>query len=78
MAEASGFTMPLSMAKAGDTVRVVRVRGGEELKRHLSNLGFVEGSEVHVVNQALGNIIVMVKGSRLGIDSKTAMRVMVA
>ena len=78
MAEASGFTMPLSMAKAGDTVRVVRVRGGEGLKRHLSNLGFVEGSEVHVVNQALGNIIVMVKGSRLGIDSKTAMRVMVA
>ena len=78
MAEVSGFTMPLSMAKAGDTVRVVRVRGGEELKRHLSNLGFVEGSEVHVVNQALGNIIVMVKGSRLGIDSKTAMRVMVA
>lgn len=70
--------MPLSMAKAGDTVRVVRVRGGEELKRHLSNLGFIEGSEVHVVSQALGNIIVMVKGSRLGIDSKTAMRVMVA
>lgn len=78
MAEASGATLPLSLAKAGETVRVARVRGGEELKRHLANLGFVEGAEVHVVSQAMGNIIVMVKGARLGLDNKTAMRIMVA
>ena len=41
--------MPLSMAHAGDTVTVSRVKGAADVKRHLETLGFVEGSQVHVV-----------------------------
>ncbi len=78
MAEATGCVAPLSMARTGETVRVARVRGGEELRRHLASLGFVDGAEVHVVSQAVGNIIVMVKGARLGLDKKTALKIMVA
>lgn len=78
MAERGGFSMPLSMCKAGETVHVVRVKGAESMKRHLGNLGFVEGAEVRVVNQTAGDIILTVKGARLGLDAKSAMRVMVA
>ncbi len=75
---ASGMpAMPLSLARAGETVDVTRVRGDEELKRHLGNLGFVEGSEVHVVSNSGSNAIVLVKGARLGIDAKVAGRIMV-
>ncbi len=42
--------MPLSMVKAGETVRVSRVKGNEDMKHHLKDLGFVEGSEIHVVS----------------------------
>ena len=68
--------MPLAFAQAGETVTVQRVRGAESLKHHLANLGFVEGSQVHVVANAGSNIIVMVKGARLGLDAKVAQHVM--
>ena len=64
--------LPLTFAHSGDTVTVARVRGTAELKRHLENLGFVEGSEVHVVASSGSNIIVTVKGVRLGLDAKVA------
>ena len=35
--------MPLSMVKAGETVHVSRVKGNEDMKHHLKDLGFVEG-----------------------------------
>lgn len=68
--------MPLSLARSGQTVMVSRVRGNEELKHHLEELGFVEGSEVHVISSSGGNIIVTIKGARFGLDTKVASHVM--
>lgn len=68
--------MPLSMRRAGEDVTVTRVRGDEAMKHHLANIGFVEGSEVHVVSCSGSNIIVLVKGARFGLDAKVAQRVM--
>lgn len=70
--------MPLSMAHAGDTVTVSRVKGAADVKRHLETLGFVEGSQVHVVTAGGGNIIVLIKGARFGLDVRVARNVMVA
>ena len=71
-------SMPLSMMRAGETATVARVKGVSDVKRHLETLGFVEGSQVHVVTAGGGNIIVMVKGARFGLDVKVARNVMVA
>lgn len=68
--------MPLSMVKAGETVRVQRVKGNEEMKHHLKDLGFVEGNEIHVVSASGANLIVTVLGARFGLDTKVAMHVM--
>lgn len=70
--------MPLSLARAGETVTVSRVKGALDVKRHLETLGFVEGSQVHVVTSGGGNIIVLVKGARFGLDAKVAKNVIVA
>ena len=70
--------MPLSLVHSGDTVTVARVRGNENIKHHLENLGFVEGSEVHVVSSSGSNIIVTIKGARFGLDAKVAAHVMTA
>lgn len=48
------------------------------MRRHLENLGFVEGAEVNVVSQSSSSgTIVKVKGAQLGVDHATCMHVFV-
>ena len=42
--------MPLTMTGAGETATIRRVGGNSEVRHHLENLGFVEGSNVTVVS----------------------------
>ena len=69
--------MPLTMAKAGDTVTIQKITGMDEVRLHLAELGFVVGSQVTVVNEIAGNLIVQVKESRLALDKTMANRIMV-
>ena len=69
--------MPLTMAKAGDTVTTQKITGKDEVRLHLAELGFVVGSQVTVVNEIAGNLIVQVKESRLALDKTMANRIMV-
>ena len=45
-------------------------------KRFLNNLGFVEESEVIVVSELGGNVIVQVKGTRVAISRAMAGRIL--
>lgn len=69
--------MPLTMAKVGDTVTIQKITGKDEVRLHLAELGFVVGSQVTVVNEIAGNLIVQVKESRLALDKTMANRIMV-
>lgn len=69
--------MPLTMASTGETKQIKKVGGREEIRRHLVNLGFVTGTDVTVVSQLGGNVIVSVKDSRIAISSEMANRIMV-
>lgn len=69
--------MPLTMAKADDTVTIQKITGKDEVRLHLAELGFVVGSQVTVVNEIAGNLIVQVKESRLALDKTMANRIMV-
>lgn len=70
--------LPLSLARAGDQVMVVRVSGNDEARKHLADLGFVVGTRVQIVSSpGNGNVIVRLKDSRLAITSKMAEKIMV-
>ena len=69
--------MPLTMAKTGETVTVGRITGRDEMRQHLAELGFVVGSDVTVVSEVDGNVIVQVKDSRVALDRTMANRIMV-
>lgn len=69
--------MPLGMASVGDTNIIKRITGQDEVKQHLSELGFVVGAEVTVVNELGGNLILNIKESRVALDKTMAMRIMV-
>lgn len=69
--------MPLTMVQAGQTVRICRITGRDEVRQHLAELGFVVGASVTVVNVLGGNLILQVKESRIALDKTLAMRILV-
>ena len=69
--------MPLTMSKAGDTVTIQKITGKDEVRLHLAELGFVVGSQVTVVNEIAGNLIIQVKESRIALDKTMANRIMI-
>ena len=46
--------MPLTMAKAGETVTIRKITGKDEVRLHLAELGFVVDSQVTIVNEIAG------------------------
>ena len=75
---AASGQLPLAMVGPDEVARVARVRGDADLRQHLAELGFVEGSEVKVISRAAGDVIVSVKGARLARNRSMASRVTVS
>ena len=69
--------MPLGMANVGDVNIIKKINGRDDVRQHLSELGFVVGTEVTVVSELGGNLILSVKESRVALDKTMAMRIMV-
>lgn len=69
--------MPLLMARRGETNKISDVRGKDEIKRFLANLGFVEGSAVTVISEIDGNLIVNVKDARIALSKQMAAKIFI-
>ena len=68
--------MPLTMARSGETVTIRKITGKDEVRQHLAELGFVVDSDVTVVSEIAGNLIVQVKDSRIALDKTMANRIL--
>ena len=68
--------IPLTMAKPGETVTIRKITGKDEIRQHLAELGFVVDSDVTIVNEISGNLILQVKDSRIALDRMMANRIM--
>ena len=69
--------MPRTMAKSGERVTVRKITGKDEIRQHLAELGFVVDSDITVVSEIAGNLIVQVKDSRIALDKSMANRIMI-
>ena len=69
--------MPLTMARPGETVTIRKITGKDEVRQHLAELGFVVDSDVTVVSEVGGNLILQVKDSRVALDKTMANRIMI-
>ncbi|MGI6722234.1 MAG: FeoA family protein [Anaerovoracaceae bacterium] len=69
--------MPLTLANAGDKLKVKRVGGDPKTKKFLENLGFVTDADITVISFIEGNAIVNVKGTRIGISKEMAQKIIV-
>lgn len=69
--------MPLSMATPGEPVTIRRITGKDEVRQHLAEMGFVVDTEVTVVSEIAGNLIVQVCDSRVALDKAMANRILI-
>ena len=54
-----------------------RITGKDEVRQHLAELGFVVDSQVTVVSELAGNLILQVKESRIALDKTMANRIQI-
>ncbi len=69
--------IPLTYADSGEDNVIKRVGGSPEVKKHLSDLGFVVGGTVRIVSSIGGDVIVNVKNVRVAISRELAQKVMI-
>ena len=64
--------MPLTLTNDGEEAIIRHIGGSPDVKRHLEDLGFVAGENVRIISRIGGNVIVVVKETRLAIDQAMA------
>ena len=69
--------MPITMRRPGETVTIRKIAGKDQVRQHLAELGFEVNSDVTVVSEIAGNLILQVKNSRIALDKTMANRILV-
>ena len=69
--------MPLIMAKRDEINVISAIRGKNETKRFLESMGFFVGSNITVVTEFNGNLIVNIKNTRVAISKSMAAKIFV-
>jgi ferrous iron transport protein A len=69
--------MPLTLAGKGERGAIKKVGGPEEMKKRLETMGFTVGSEVTVVSELAGNLIVNIRDTRVAISREMANKILI-
>ena len=70
--------MALAMMEVGETRVIEAFHGKDEVKRHLQDLGFVQGERVQVLGQNSSGMTLLVKGVRTALNRGLATQILVA
>jgi ferrous iron transport protein A len=70
--------MPLRVAPAGQSLRVIRIASDDKTKKHLESLGITLDAEVEVLAHCGASTICKVKESRLAFDTAVSSSIFVA
>lgn len=65
--------MPLTLLAIGEKAKVIRLTCQPDMNQYLSELGFILGRTVEMIQHAVGDhLIVGLSGTRIAIDRKLA------
>jgi len=74
---APSTTVPLSLAAAGQKLRLMDIHAGHQLTHRLAELGITRGVELEVVQDAGGPLLISVRGSRIAMGRGMAHKLLV-
>ena len=69
--------IPLTMAERDEPVTIRKITGKDEVRQHLAELGFVVDTDITVVAELGGGLIVQVKDARVALDRGMANRILI-
>ena len=67
----------MPMATVGTAYTIKKISGNTEVRSHLKSMGFNEGTEVKLITQLDGDVIIHVKESRVAINKDQARHILV-
>lgn len=69
--------MHLLMAPINTPLKIIKIKMDGSQERLLSNMGFVAESEIMIISESSGNLIVNVKDCRVAIGKEIAQKIVV-
>ena len=69
--------MPLNLTVFNQFYVINKICGQEKQRHYLESLGFVPGSRFSILSELHGYYLVMVKGSKIGLDKSLAKKIIV-
>lgn len=69
--------MPLVIAPLNVLLTVIKILLDEKTKKHLESLGITIDSQITVVDNVEGNVIIVIKDGRLALDKNIATKILV-
>lgn len=69
--------LKLDSIKINEEKIIVKIDESDEIKRHLSNLGFVPGAPIYIVSALFGDLIVNVKDTRIALNKELVKKIYV-
>ena len=70
-------TMPMAFAPIGSTVEIVNILMGQTLNKKLMEMGLNTGSQIQIVKNDGGQLILGVAGSKLALGQGMGQKIMV-
>lgn len=70
--------MPLIMAQPNAEFEIKKISADDKTKRHLREIGVIEGGKITLVSGTSAGVIVVVKEGRLCLDGALARKILVA
>ena len=69
--------MPIYLANTNEDVVIRKITGSDKIKKHLQNLGFIEGETAQLINKVDENVIIRIKGVTMAISFELARRILI-
>jgi ferrous iron transport protein A len=67
--------MPLLLLKAGQKRKIIKILGNDKTSRKIQEMGLIEGEDIEILSFLSGDIIVLVKESKIALSRQIASKI---
>ena len=70
--------MPIAFTPLNESLTIVKILLEDSVKKRLNSLGLLVNANIEILSKTSGNLIVLIKDSRIAIDKNIATKIFVA